>query len=135
MIASRVPIYTVDDDQAMLDSLGFLLESIGVSSQQFSDPYALLQAIDSLEPGCILTDLRMPTMSGIELSAALRNRCIDWPIILMSAHLDPDSTADMLVHGVVEVIVKPFTASSLQGAIERASLQLPEDPAKMQPPD
>jgi two-component system, LuxR family, response regulator FixJ len=135
MSSGGVPIYVVDDDRAVLDSMSFLLESIGVSSQQFSDPYAFLQTIDSLERGCILTDLRMPSMSGVELSAALRSRCIDWPIILMSAHLDLDSTADMLSHGFVDVIVKPFTASSLQVAIGRASLQLPTDPSKVQPPE
>ena len=71
---AQVPVYLIDDDEATLASTEFLLNALGVPAQSFSDPYLFLHAVGSLAPGCILTDLRMPAMSGLELHAALVNK-------------------------------------------------------------
>src|SRR6476659_5957437 len=81
-------VYVIDDDPAMLESTLFLLDSVGISSTPFSDPIEFLHALKRLEPGCVLTDFRMPTMSGTELQAALAARKVRWPVILMSGHSD-----------------------------------------------
>ena len=118
------PVYIIDDDVGMLESMHFLLESCGVPSRQFKDPYAFLVALASLQPGCVLTDLRMPTMSGLELNSALSERQVDWPVILMSAHLDEETSANARGCGIFEVIEKPFTASKLSGVLDRAFSRL-----------
>jgi len=132
MAAEPSPVYVIDDDQGMLDSMHFLLDACGVPSRQFSDPYAFLHALGSLPPGCVLTDLRMPTMSGIELNQKLDALQLGWPVILMSAHLDSEASDDALSRGFFEVIEKPFTASTLSAVLDRAFLRLDQaGPARL----
>ena len=66
----RIPVYVTDDDAGMLDSMTFLMDSMGIPSAQFSDPNGFLRALAGLQPGCILTDMRMPTMDGLEFLEA-----------------------------------------------------------------
>ena len=120
VIPEGAAVYVVDDDAAMLDSMQFLLESLRIEAKYFPEPLSFLHALNSLPPGCVLTDLRMPAMSGFELKRALASREIGWPVILMSAHLDPETTADAVSCGMIEVIEKPFTASRLTMALEQA---------------
>lgn len=117
-------MYIVDDDDGMLESMLFLMESMEIPSRQFSDPYAFIKALGSLQPGCVLTDLRMPTMSGLELGEALRSRDINWPVILMSAHLDGEISADAVSAGTIQMIEKPFTAARLKTVLRRAFSQM-----------
>lgn len=124
MSVDSVPVYVIDDDDALLDSMRFLLESMGISSTHFSDPFEFLQSLKSLPPGCVLTDLRMPGLSGLELNQAVRARNIDWPIILMSANVDRESCENTPGVDFIEVIEKPFTASKLKSAIENAFAKL-----------
>lgn len=120
----RIPVYVIDDDAGMLDSMTFLMDSMGIPSAQFSDPNGFLRALAGLQPGCILTDMRMPTMDGLEFLEALHSRDINWPVILMSAHLDGETSAQALGAGVVDVIEKPFTAAGLRHVLERACTQM-----------
>ena len=123
-MASSFPVYVVDDDQSVLESVQFLLESFGISSRVYSTPYAFLQEVSSLEPGCLLTDLRMPSMSGIELHGAVRAKEVAWPIILMSAHLEREGGAGALGKDFVGLVEKPFTAERLMSTLELAFAQL-----------
>ena len=117
-------MYVIDDDGSVLESMQFLLDSCGIPSKQFTDPYEFLQLANSLPPGCVLTDLRMPTMSGLELHRSLNARSIGWPLVIMSAHLDGDASAHARNSGVFDVIEKPFTAVALTAVLERAFAQL-----------
>ncbi|HEX6660264.1 MAG TPA: response regulator [Sphingomicrobium sp.] len=123
-IPDGVPVYVIDDDTGMLDSMSFLLGSLGIPSKHFADPFTFLQTLDSLRPGCVLTDLRMPTMTGLELNRELAARKIDWPVVLMSAHLDSEASADARDCGVTDVIQKPFTVARLKAVLGRALSRL-----------
>lgn len=121
------PVYLIDDDQAMRESTQFLLDSVGIRSTVFADPIEFLHALPRLEPGCVLTDVRMPTMSGFELRSALAKRGVDWPVILMSGHSDAFQSAEMPPSGVLDFIQKPFTLDRLAEALDRAFLTLCAD--------
>jgi len=94
------PVYLIDDDEAALASTEFLLTALGIQARSFSDPYAFLHAVSSLTPGCILTDLRMPAMSGLELHASLVKKGIGWPVILMSGHSAIETNLGALAGGM-----------------------------------
>ena len=81
-------VHVVDDDAAMRDSLAFLLEQAGLEARIYESATALLGAVRRLEPGCILTDVRMPEMSGIDLIRRLRAEGISFPVIVMTGHAD-----------------------------------------------
>lgn len=114
------PVYVVDDDPGILDSTQFLLGSLGIHSEIFSEPLAFLERAGTLAPGCVLTDLNMPTMSGIELQDRLRAARFGWPVILMSARPNGESIHDLLGGGLRDFLEKPFTASQLLDSLNRA---------------
>lgn len=114
------PVYLVDDDEAALESTNFLLTALGIRATSFSDPYAFLHAVGSLAPGCILTDLRMPAMSGIEIHAALIKKGIRWPVVLMSGHSAIGTNIDTHNHGIFGMLEKPFTREALIEVLDRA---------------
>lgn len=118
------PVYLIDDDEAALASTEFLLGAFGIHARSFSDPYAFLHAVSSLTPGCILTDLRMPAMSGLELHAALVKKAISWPVVLMSGHSAIETNMVALDRGIFGMLEKPFTRDALVEMIERADAAL-----------
>jgi len=117
-MGSLIPVYVIDDDEGMLESTQFLLQALGIQSNVYSDPLAFLRAVGTLDPGCILTDLHMPSISGIELRAALTARGIDWPFILMSGNADVEDRRPGA--GILDLIEKPFTRGRLLAVLERA---------------
>lgn len=123
-MTAQVPVYLIDDDEAALASTQFLLEALGIAATSFSDPYAFLHSVDSLKPGCILTDLRMPAMSGLELHAALIKKGVRWPVVLMSGHAALESNRDALDRGVFAMLEKPFTRTALMSVLGRACSSL-----------
>ncbi len=123
------PVYLIDDDEAALESTEFLLTALGIQARSFSDPYAFLHVVNSLTPGCILTDLRMPTMSGLELHTSLVGRGIDWPAILMSGHSAIETNMGALDQGIFGMLEKPFTREALVDLLDRACAVIPAEPA------
>lgn len=113
VMASCVPVYVVDDDPDMLESTQFLLGSFKLNARTFPDPLAFLKALPKLEPGCVLTDLSMPTMTGIQLHEALLARGIDWPVVVMSGNSDFQTHRHMLGDSVVGFVEKPFSVERL----------------------
>jgi two-component system response regulator FixJ len=113
----RPKIYVIDDDQAMLESTVFLLRSAGFECDCFRDARAFLQAIGTLEPGCVLTDLRMPEMNGYELQKALSEVAPAWPIILMTSENGSLNARAAAAHGFIGFLRKPFPADALLAAI------------------
>lgn len=123
------PVYLIDDDEATLASTEFLLGALGIRAVCFSDPFAFLHEVASLEPGCVLTDLRMPAMSGIELFEALRKKGVGWPVILMSGHSALESSSEALERGIFGTLEKPFTRDGLTRMLDRAFAELSESEA------
>jgi FixJ family two-component response regulator len=119
-MAAATPVYVVDDDHGILESTQFLLEMLGLKAETFSDPVAFLHKVRDLAPGCVLTDFSMPAMSGMDLKRELHARGIRWPVLLMSAHFNHESSRHLLDQGVFEFLEKPFTVERLSEVLNGA---------------
>ena len=100
-------IRVIDDDYAMRRSWAFLIEGEGWEVVTYSNALAFLAANDFSRPGCLLLDVRMPRMSGLELQNALKDKGVDLPIIFISGHGDIDMAVRGLKSGAVDFLQKP----------------------------
>ena len=116
-------VYLVDDDDAIRRSAGFMLKTSGFSVQTFVSGVELLKA-RALVPGCVLLDVRMPDMDGIEVQQALHARGLALPVIVMTGHGDIDVAVQAMKHGAVDFIEKPFEKAVLLAAIEEGFARL-----------
>jgi two-component system response regulator FixJ len=116
-------VHLVDDDEAIRRSASFMLKTSGFTVQTFVSGVDLLKEKD-LAPGCILLDVRMPGMDGIEVQQALRSRGVAFPVIIMTGHGDVDVAVQAMKHGAVDFIEKPFEKAVLLGAIEEGFARL-----------
>jgi FixJ family two-component response regulator len=121
MTASRVPlVYVVDDDDALRDALRFLLESAGYAAETYAAAEQFL-ALPRFQPGsCIILDVRMPGMSGIELQRELARRGSILPIIFLTAHGDVPMAVSAVKHGAFDFIEKPFEDERLLRLVDEA---------------
>ena len=115
-LPSRI-VYLVDDDEAIRRSAGFMLKTSGFAVQTFVSGVELLKE-RALTPGCVLLDVRMPEMDGIEVQQALHARGVAFPVIVMTGHGDIDVAVQAMKHGAVDFIEKPFEKAVLLAAIE-----------------
>ena len=104
-------VFIVDDDDAVRDSLALLMHSCGQKTETFATPAAFLQAYDSQRPGCLILDVRMPGMSGLELQTRLNGIHCILPVIFISAHGDVPMAVSAMRAGAVNFVQKPFTHS------------------------
>jgi two-component system, LuxR family, response regulator FixJ len=112
-------IALIDDDAAVLDSLRMVLANRGMRPECFSSAEAFL-AHAAETPACIVSDVRMPGLSGLELQNELRSRAIDAPLILITGHGDVAMAVRAIKAGAFDFIEKPFDNEALLGAIHRA---------------
>jgi len=119
MEASGV-VHVVDDDEAVRESLGFLLETEGLKVRTYESALALLDRRQELETGCIITDVRMPEMSGLELIARLKALGADLPVVVMTGHADVPLAVEAMKAGVVDFIEKPFDDEAMLLAVRAA---------------
>jgi FixJ family two-component response regulator len=113
-------IYVVDDDEAVRDSLGLLLESHGLASEVFESAEDFLKSYRRGGRGCLILDVRMPGMSGVELLETLAKSGFELPVIVMSGHADAALAARAGRAGARGVIDKPFRDQHLVAAIRDA---------------
>lgn len=111
-------IHLVDDDEAIRRSAGFMLKTSGFRVRAYSSGVELLKEGKELQPGCILLDVRMPEMDGLQVQQALRERGINFPVIVMTGHGDVGVAVHAMKAGAVDFIEKPFEKAVLLGAIE-----------------
>lgn len=119
-MANEAIVHVIDDDQAMRESLAFLLDVRGFTTRLHESAEAFLEAAPDLSGGCILTDVRMPDMTGLELIRALRESGRACPVIVMTGHADVPLAVEAMKAGVVDFIEKPFDDEALVGAIRLA---------------
>ena len=100
--------FIVDDDEAVRDSLGLLLKAAGLSSRAYGSAEAFLADFDGNDYGCLILDIRMPGMSGLELQSVLQERNIALPIVFITAHGDVPMAVEAVRRGAVDFIQKPF---------------------------
>lgn len=116
-------VLIVDDDPDMRESLEFLLSSLGIATKTYSSATAFLENFEPWQPGCLVCDVRMPDMSGLELFERLTAMGSRLPVILMTAYADVPMAIRALQSGVVEFIEKPFNAQIMLERIQRALAQ------------
>lgn len=122
MTAPRV--YLVDDDAAVRQALTLLLSTYGMTVEAFADPATFLAHVDAERPGCLLLDLRMPMISGIQLKEKLAARGIDWPAVMITGHGDVNACRRAFRAGVVDFLTKPVDEQVLLDALGAAARAL-----------
>jgi len=120
----RFNIYVVDDDQQVSASIDFMLGAADWPVRAFAEGLTFLDALDGLEPGCALIDIRMPRMDGIALLEQIAARRPGWPVVVMSGHADAGLAASAAKLGAVDFLVKPFRETTLHAALGKARQRL-----------
>lgn len=116
----KATVFVVDDDQAMRNSLKWLIESVGVLVESFASADDFLANFESGRPGCVVLDVRMPGMSGLELQEHLVSQNIRLPVVIITGHGDVPMAVRAMKAGAVDFIEKPFNDEVLLDAIRRA---------------
>lgn len=119
-MSNDATVFIVDDDEAVRDSLSFLMQSVGLRTQCFHSADAFLKGYPPGAPGCLLLDIRMPGMSGLELQGQLDDRGIHLPVIFISGHADVPMAVRALKQGAFDFIEKPFNDQLLLDCVQRA---------------
>ena len=122
-MSQAYPIYVVDDDEAIRRSLSFLLKTSGFAVQLFEGGLPFLKDAGHLAPGCVLLDVRMPDMDGLEVQRELRGRGVMLPVIIMTGHGDVDMAVQAMKAGASDFIEKPFEKAALLACIAAAQRQ------------
>ncbi len=113
-------VHVIDDDEAMRQSLTFLLETAGLKSCAYASALPFLDALPLSEPACVVTDIRMPDMSGIELLRKLRADKHDVPVIVITGHGEVPLAVEAMKLGAADFIEKPFADEALIEAVREA---------------
>jgi two-component system, LuxR family, response regulator FixJ len=127
-------IFVIDDHAAVRHALGEMLSVFGFTVETYDSADAFLEAIGQLRSGCVIADVRMPGMDGIELVRELGRRKIALPIVLISGHADVPMAVAGIKAGAEDFIEKPVDDKHLVAAINRALARIPEqqDPGRSQ---
>lgn len=115
----NLPVYLVDDDEAVRSALGLLLSTVGMQVTAFADPQSFLARIGGLEPGCLVLDIRMPAISGLKLQERLAEQGLDWPVIVISGHGDIEACRRAFRNGALDFLSKPVDEQDLIEAIQK----------------
>jgi two-component system response regulator FixJ len=122
-MAPRGKVYVVDDDDAMRDSLAFLLGAADFHVVPFETARGFLDALPTLDLGCVVSDVRMPDIGGIELLKRLKASGSLFPVVIMTGHGDVPLAVEAMKLGAVDFVEKPFEDDRLIGMIETALTQ------------
>lgn len=120
-------VFVVDDDPAMRDSVSFLMSSVGFAVETFESAHDFLARYDRTRPGCLVLDVRMPGMSGLELQERLGADPIAPPIIMVSAYADVPTAVRALKAGATDFLEKPYTDQDL---LDRVNVAIARDRAQ-----
>jgi FixJ family two-component response regulator len=112
-------VYVVDDDRDVRLMISFMLNDAELTSRPFASGADFLEALEELKPGCILLDVRMPDMDGIEVMAELARRGVDWPVVFVTGHGDVPLAVEAMKLGAIDFLQKPFAERDLLDAFER----------------
>ena len=113
-------VHVIDDDPAVRDSLAFLLETANLSPRTYDSAVDFLEALPEVTSGCVVTDVRMPEMTGIELVRRLKGQGFRLPIVMITGHADVPLAVEAMKAGVADFIEKPFDDEVLLAAIHAA---------------
>lgn len=119
MTTERV-VHVIDDDADVRQSLAFLLTAAGLTVRVHDSALAFLDVLPGIKDGCVVTDVRMPGMDGLELQRRLRQQKARLPVIVMTGHGDVPLAVEAMKSGAVDFIEKPFEDETLLSAIRSA---------------
>ena len=123
MPSEKGTVHVIDDDEALRESLAFLLRTARIEVATHSSAAAFLEKIPDAKMNCVITDVRMPGMSGIDLLKRLREMKIDVPVIVITGHGDVPLAVEAMKIGAIDFLEKPFDdevlLASVKAAIER----------------
>ena len=113
-------VYIVDDEEAVRDSIALLLRSVGIRSRTFGDPREFLDGYRSEQRGCLVLDIRMPRMGGMEVQQELNRRGWSIPVIFVTGHGDVPMAVEAMRAGAVDFLQKPFKDDELIRRVQKA---------------
>ena len=113
-------IYVIDDDDAVRQSLEFLLKTAGITVRGFESAKAFLEVMPDIRSGCVITDVRMPDITGIELLQRVKQINPDLPVIVITGHGDVSLAVEAMKIGAVDFLEKPFDDDLLLAAVRSA---------------
>jgi two-component system, LuxR family, response regulator FixJ len=113
-------VHVVDDDEAVRRSLALLLTSFGLTAETYASAEFLLAELDHLAPGCLVVDVRMPGMDGLELQRVLQERGCVYPVLVVTGHADVGLAVKAMKAGALDFIEKPYTDSAVIDAVRAA---------------
>jgi FixJ family two-component response regulator len=119
-MVTNTTVFIVDDDKEVRDALVLLMESVGLRASSFDSAQAFLNQFDPGIPGCVITDVRMPGMSGLELQKKLNEKNLHPQIIIITGHGDIPMTVESMRQGALDFIEKPFNDQRLLDSVHRA---------------
>ena len=123
MASDKGVVHIIDDDDALRESLAFLLRTAGIEVQTYASAKAFLEALPDLSLSCVITDVRMPDMSGIDLLRRLKELKIAVPVIVITGHGDVALAVEAMKIGAVDFLEKPFDDEVLLASVEAALRQ------------
>ncbi|WP_437940541.1 response regulator transcription factor [Sorangium sp. So ce341] len=120
MLAISPTVFVVDDDPSVLRALERLLRSAGYAVEGHASPEAFLERAPSERPGCVVVDLRMPGLGGLELQDELSRQGCPLPVVFLTGHGDVSSSVRAMKAGAIDFLTKPCDDTDLLAAVERA---------------
>lgn len=128
-----IRLYLVDDDPAVLRSLRALVLAHGLDPHPYESAEAFLNDYDPNKPGCLLLDIRMPGMTGLQLQELLIKQGSSMPVIILTGHGDVPAAVQAMKNGAIDFIEKPLDVEMLLGSIEEAIARLENNPQSQVP--
>lgn len=125
-VPGSCPVYVVDDDSAVRDWAGIVCEDLGLTCRAFAGGGEFLAALEGLEPGCVLLDMRMPRPDGLTVQAELARRGSPMLVIAMTGYGDVDVAVQSMRLGALDFLEKPFAQDVLVAALESGFARLRE---------
>ena len=119
-MSDRHMIHIVDDEDAVRSSLAVMLQVVGYAVTAWPDGASFLRAASHIEAGCVLLDIRMPEMDGLEVQRAMQEQGIAWPVVVLTGHGDVSTAVTAMKAGAIDFLEKPLAKSTLITAIEAA---------------
>jgi two-component system response regulator FixJ len=117
-------VHVIDDDDAVRDSLTMLLDASGFSVTAYESAAAFLEGLDKAVSGCVITDVCMPEISGLDLLRRLSDRLPQFPVIVLTGEADVPIAVEALKNGALDLIEKPYSAQTIVAAVRQALTQL-----------
>lgn len=117
-------VHIIDDDDAVRDSLATLLDASGFAVNAYASAAAFLDGIERAVSGCVVTDVCMPGISGLELLRRLSDRLPQFPVIVLTGEADVPTAVEALKNGALDLIEKPYSAETIVAAVRQALTQL-----------